>query len=84
MARSVAAMLYPALRSAFNSVILNNQCCYDDGDQDGHGDHDDDGDHDGSDQVGAVALDISGNVASATSTGGITGKRGGRVSMASL
>ena len=77
-------MLYPALRSAFNSVILNNQYCYDDGDQDGDGDHDDDGDHDGGDQVGAVALDLSGNVASATSTGGITGKRGGRVSMASL
>jgi len=33
----------------------------------------------GHDTVGAVALDLSGNVASATSTGGITGKRGGRV-----
>ena len=30
-------------------------------------------------KVGAVALDLAGNVASATSTGGITGKRGGRV-----
>merc|ERR1712192_302688 len=33
----------------------------------------------GHDTVGAVALDLSGNVASATSTGGITGKREGRV-----
>jgi len=33
----------------------------------------------GHDTVGAVALDLAGNVASATSTGGITGKRGGRV-----
>ena len=31
-------------------------------------------------QVGAVALDSEGNVACATSTGGITGKRSGRVS----
>ena len=30
-------------------------------------------------KVGAVALDLAGNVASATSTGGITGKRPGRV-----
>ena len=39
----------------------------------------DDHDYDYDNQVGAVALDLSGNVASATSTGGITGKRGGRV-----
>ena len=37
--------------------------------------------HDQLYQVGAVALDLSGNVASATSTGGITGKRAGRVSV---
>lgn len=33
----------------------------------------------GHDTVGAVALDINGRIAAATSTGGITGKRVGRV-----
>jgi L-asparaginase / beta-aspartyl-peptidase len=33
----------------------------------------------GHDTVGAVALDQLGNIAAATSTGGITGKRVGRV-----
>lgn len=33
----------------------------------------------GHDTVGAVALDVNGQIAAATSTGGITGKRVGRV-----
>jgi len=40
---------------------------------------DHDGDEDGWGTVGAVALDIHGNVAAATSTGGMTGKPVGRV-----
>ena len=40
---------------------------------------DHDGDEDGWGTVGAVALDVHGNVAAATSTGGMTGKPVGRV-----
>jgi len=40
---------------------------------------DHDGDEDGWGTVGAVALDVHGNVAAATSTGGMTGKPAGRV-----
>ncbi len=40
---------------------------------------DHDGDEDGWGTVGAVALDVHGNVAAATSTGGMTGKPSGRV-----
>ena len=40
---------------------------------------DHDGEEDGWGTVGAVALDIHGNVAAATSTGGMTGKPAGRV-----
>ena len=37
------------------------------------------GDSFGHDTVGSVALDSDGNIAAATSTGGVTGKKGGRV-----